>query len=268
MRLAPGTIIVNADDFGMSSAVNRAILTCFQRRLISSATIMANMPAFEEACSLAIANGLTESIGIHVNLTDGVPLVAEVRNNPSLCNAAGRFRRFRPRFLTRHAQALIRAEVTAQIKRCRTAGLPLSHADSHQHVHTEPMVFLAMRAPLKEQGIRHLRLSRNMDPLPRRSPKQIAKLAFNQVIVACGFRRTDYFGSVSNFEQFQTADKIDGASFEILTHPSYDDSGSLVDHVEGGVLIERLREVFKNHRLSSYSSAWNDASELVGRRAA
>ena len=43
------TLIVNADDFGMSAAVNKAILKAFQEKLISSTSIMANMPGFDEA---------------------------------------------------------------------------------------------------------------------------------------------------------------------------------------------------------------------------
>ena len=159
MSVSPGTIIVNADDFGQSSIVNRAILSCFGRDLISSATIMANMPGFEEACDMAISNQLTDRIGVHLNLTDGWPLVPELRSNPALCDASGRFRRFRSRLLSTSDQAMIAAEVVAQIQRCRDAGLPLTHADSHQHVHNEPMVLLAILPVLKHLGVRHLRIS-------------------------------------------------------------------------------------------------------------
>lgn len=40
-------LIINADDFGISNDVNRAILQSFQEGLISSATIMTNMPGFQ-----------------------------------------------------------------------------------------------------------------------------------------------------------------------------------------------------------------------------
>lgn len=48
-------IIVNADDFGMSSQINHAIVEAFQKNLISSTTMMANMPAFDEACCMRSA---------------------------------------------------------------------------------------------------------------------------------------------------------------------------------------------------------------------
>ena len=253
MRVPLGTVIVNADDFGMSSLINRAIVACFDQGLISSTTVMANMPGFEEACELAVANQLTDCVGVHVNLTEGRPLLPDLCRNPALCDAGGNFRRFRSRILSSSDRSQISAEVTTQIQRCRWAGLRLTHADSHQHVHNEPMVFLAVQSVLKQQGILHLRISRNMDLLPRTSIKQFAKVCFNQLIAAHGLRGTDYFGSVSNFEQFRNANLLDYASFEILTHPSFDERGILVDHVENLPLADRLASVFCGIPLAAYS---------------
>jgi len=245
-------MIVNADDFGQSSIVNRAILTCFSRGLISSTTIMANMPGFDEACGMAISGHLTDRIGVHLNLTDGWPLLPELRSNPALCDPCGRFRRFRSRLLSTTDRAMIAAEVGAQIRRCRDAGLPLTHADSHQHVHTEPMVFLAIQPVLKHLGIRHLRISRNMDSRPVVSPKSIAKSCFNRWIAYHGFRGTDYFGTVENFEHFRSTDRLATASVEIMTHPSLDQKGTVIDHMDNLPLADRLARAFCDLRLSGY----------------
>ena len=255
MSVPPGTIIVNADDFGQSSIVNRAILTCFSRGLISSATMMANMPGFDEACDMAISNQLTDRIGVHLNLTDGWPLLPELRSNPALCDASGRFRRIRSRLLSKSDRAMIAAEVSAQIQRCRDAGLPLTHADSHQHVHNEPMVFLAILPVLKQLGIRHLRISRNMDSLPALSVKRIAKSCFNRWITFHGLRGTDYFGTVENFERFRATDRLAAASVEILTHPSIDQAGTLIDHLDNLPLADRLARAFCGLQLSGYPCA-------------
>src|SRR5690606_12544549 len=77
-------VIINADDFGLSSDENRTIIVAFQQGLISSATLMANMPAFEEACSLAREYGLQGRIGLHFNLTYGKPLSTALRSQPRL----------------------------------------------------------------------------------------------------------------------------------------------------------------------------------------
>ena len=61
----PRQVIVNADDFGLSACENAVILGAFQAGLISSATAMANMPAFETACLLA-RHPLLELSLIHI----------------------------------------------------------------------------------------------------------------------------------------------------------------------------------------------------------
>jgi len=75
-------IIVNADDFGMSAETNRAIVEAFENSVISSTTLMANMPGFEEACELAHRHRLLGKIGLHLNLTSGYPLSAPIRRCP------------------------------------------------------------------------------------------------------------------------------------------------------------------------------------------
>jgi hypothetical protein len=116
------------------------------------------------------------------------------------------------------------------------------------------MVLLAMQPILKKCGIRFLRISRNMDALPLTSAKSVAKACFNQVIAAWSLRGTDYFGTVENFEDFRTNGRLQGASLEILTHPSFDQDGVLIDHLDGQPLADRLSHAFRDFRLSAYQS--------------
>ena len=85
-------VVVNADDFGMSRQINEAILQAFEKGLISSATLMANMPAFEEACQLVRQDHLQRRIGLHLNLTEGKPLTADIADCPRFCDAGGCWR--------------------------------------------------------------------------------------------------------------------------------------------------------------------------------
>src|ERR1700738_296650 len=63
-------LIVNADDFGFTGGVNRAIVEAHSRGIVTSATLMANGRAFAEAANLAITvPGM--SVGCHVVLIDG-----------------------------------------------------------------------------------------------------------------------------------------------------------------------------------------------------
>jgi predicted glycoside hydrolase/deacetylase ChbG (UPF0249 family) len=67
-------LIINADDFGLTRGVNQAIVEGNQRGTITSATLMATGPAFDEAVELA-QSCPSLSVGCHVVLVDGVPVL-------------------------------------------------------------------------------------------------------------------------------------------------------------------------------------------------
>lgn len=75
-------VIVNADDFGLDLDYNQLTLRAFKQGVISSATLMANMPAFNDACELTLQHGLLGRIGLHFNLTYGAPLSPAMRHQP------------------------------------------------------------------------------------------------------------------------------------------------------------------------------------------
>ena len=75
-------LLVNADDFGKSAEINRAVAEAFERGYITHTTLMANMPAAEEAVDLARQKGFAERVGLHLNLTEGLPLSLPIRGNP------------------------------------------------------------------------------------------------------------------------------------------------------------------------------------------
>src|ERR1700753_2195819 len=73
--MALSTLIINADDFGLSSIVNRAILVSMEKGLVTSTSIMANMPGFDHAIGLVrVHSKLAGRVGVHLNLTEGQPL--------------------------------------------------------------------------------------------------------------------------------------------------------------------------------------------------
>ena len=134
----PSQVIVNADDFGLNAHTNAVILHAFQAGLISSATAMANMPAFTGACVLAQQPALRGRIGLHFNLTYGRPLSQAILAEPRFCAANGEFdlgiKRSALR-LTRRERDAVEQELQAQWQQCLDNGLVPSHLDSHQHVH-------------------------------------------------------------------------------------------------------------------------------------
>ncbi len=158
-------MIVVADDLGEAEGTNRAIIQALGEGLVTAASMMGNGAGFDEAAELAHAHGLGDRIGVHLVLTEGVPLTDAIRRLPRLCDAEGRFRLWRGRERAFHLPSAERvavvAELRAQVDRVRGAGLAASHLDSHHHVHTEPGIAGVVIALAREQGVQRVRLARN-----------------------------------------------------------------------------------------------------------
>ncbi|MFB4390822.1 MULTISPECIES: ChbG/HpnK family deacetylase [unclassified Pseudomonas] len=160
----PSQVIVNADDFGLSVHTNAVILHAFQAGLISSATAMANMPAFAAACVLAQQPALRGRVGLHFNLTYGRPLSEAIRSQPRFCTEHGEFELKLKRHalrLSRREREAVEQELHAQWKHCLDQGLMPSHLDSHQHVHNIWPIGEVVARFAREQGV-PVRLARNL----------------------------------------------------------------------------------------------------------
>ena len=166
-------LIINADDLGFTSGVNRAIIQAHTHGVVTSSTLMAHGPAFAEAVELS-KTAPRLSIGCHVVLIDGGP-VLEPGRIPSLTNA-GRFREglkaFAARALTsRMDPAEIEAEASAQIRKIQSAGITLSHFDTHKHTHLFPQVLRPLLRAAAACGIKAVR-----NPFGPRFPLRSSRL--------------------------------------------------------------------------------------------
>lgn len=152
-------LIVNADDFGFTSGVNRAIVEAHSRGVVTSSTLMANGPAFGEAAQLAKTIPKL-SLGCHVVLIDGRPVLG-AEQLPSLTSGSD-FRdglmNFAVRAITgRIEDGEITAEATAQIRKIQSAGIVVSHIDTHKHTHLFPKILRPLLRAAAACGIRALR---------------------------------------------------------------------------------------------------------------
>ena len=136
-------IILNADDFGRHTFINRAVEEGVARGILRSATIMPGGAAFDDAAALARRTPAL-GVGIHLTLVNGNPVLppSEI---PSLVTEAGVFLDDHTALTVRVLRgsvnlAEVRAELAAQLRRVEAAGLRLTHADSHQHMHVLPGV--------------------------------------------------------------------------------------------------------------------------------
>lgn len=164
-------LIVNADDFGRSPAINEAVIRAHREGILTSASLMVNELDCAEAVALAKENPRL-GVGLHLALLGGCPALPPERI-PGLVNAHGRFGD-QPvavgvkYFFRRGLREQLRAEIHAQFARFRATGLPLDHVNGHLHLHLHPVVFRILMEDASALGIRHLRLTRDDFAMNRR----------------------------------------------------------------------------------------------------
>jgi predicted glycoside hydrolase/deacetylase ChbG (UPF0249 family) len=122
---------------------------------------MAAGDRFQEAASLSV-QAPQLSVGCHVLLVDGSPLLNPSEVSTLLPGSAHRFRESLTGFAVRATigkldEAQIEAEITAQIRRLQAAGIKVSHVDSHKHTHMFPVVFKAMLQAARKCGVPAIR---------------------------------------------------------------------------------------------------------------
>lgn len=216
-------LIINADDFGLSSSVNRAIATAFQDGLISDTTMLANGKAFNEAVKIAKVGGFEKKVGVHFNLTEGEPLTDDIKECSSFCeNGIFHHKNNRLKPLSRFEKSAVYKELSAQAEKIKSAGFSIDHADSHHHIHTAFFIAPIVFRICKENAIDKIRLHRNIGNVP--SYKRIIKNLYNKALRKKGFITTDYFGSLKDISDVPPPDKL-----EIMVHPDYDKNDVLID---------------------------------------
>jgi chitin disaccharide deacetylase len=157
-------LIVNADDFGRSHAINDAVIRAHTDGILTTASLMVNEPAAAEAVALARQHPEL-GIGLHLSLLCGHSALP--RNQiPGLVNERGEFPD-RPvatgfkYFARRSLRVQLRDEIRAQFERFRASGLVLDHVNGHLHLHLHPTVFPILMAEAAEFQVRSVRLTRD-----------------------------------------------------------------------------------------------------------
>ncbi len=257
-------MIVNADDLGYTPGVTMAIVAGFERGLISSATLMPNMPATDEACELVRQKKLADHIGLHLVLDEGEPLTAAIRHCRRFCDAggrlvfAGRRRTFR---LDTSEKAALAGEVRAQVARLRRTGVPLTHLDSHHFVHTAWAVGAVVLAVAREERIPFVRLMRNCGPR-QGVLGRVYRGLFNARVRRHGLARTRFMGDVADAVHLMEKKRIDKLpdDIEVMVHPDLDAQGRVVNLPFDETLEESVR------RLPGFGAAVSFSGHRHGNR--
>jgi chitin disaccharide deacetylase len=246
-------LLVNADDFGFTSGVNRAIAEAHTRGIVTSSTLMANGAAFADAVLLAKANPRL-SVGCHVVLIDGEPVV-DAQQLPSLTTRSsatqGHFRdglkMFAARAIAGRMKAEeIAAEATAQIRKIQAAGISVSHVDTHKHTHLFPKILRPVLRAAAECGVRAVR-----NPFGPRMPlrsshllrrpnlwtryaevRMLSRFAgkFREAVDREGFATPDgtlgieVTGTLDETLFHAIAESIPEGTWEFVCHPGYNDA--------------------------------------------
>jgi predicted glycoside hydrolase/deacetylase ChbG (UPF0249 family) len=233
--------IVNADDFGYSSSVNQAILLAFQDGLISSATLMANMPGFAEACEMSHQYGLERRLGIHLNISEGQPLTQAITAQRRFCDQDGMFANKLPRTTLRlkpEEVISLNQELNAQMQACLKDGIHPTHIDSHHHFHTVWPIGTITTRLAKSYAVPFVRLSRNIGP-GISPPKRIYKMIFNNRLRLHRLTKTDFFGSADDIKSERSS--LYGR-IEVMVHPVLSSEGEVMEYREDGTSLRDVME--------------------------
>jgi len=254
-------LIVNADDFGLTSGVNRAITEASRSGIVTSATLMANSQAFDQAVQLAQSQPQLQ-VGCHVVLIDGEPLCAEL---PSLTVEIGKFRSSIKEFALaavrkRISQEEVQHEAEAQIRKIQATGIRVTHVDTHKHTHLFPHILRPVLKAAKECGVPAVR---NPFEPPRTWPRHLMAIpalwmrvvevgllqkfaaAFREIATEEGMLTTHGTIGVSATGKLdqrlltQTAQILPEGTWELVCHPGYLDT----DLENAGTRLLQSRQV-------------------------
>ena len=152
-------LIINADDFGMSQEVNEGTKKGIEEGIITSVSLMANMPYFEDAVRF-LKKHPRVSVGLHFNITEGKSLIFP-KDAKNLLREDDSFYHW-PQLIGRVAKKTIKpSEIELELKKqyltLKKTGLPVTHIDSHHHIHLYPSIFKIVSAFADREKIQSLR---------------------------------------------------------------------------------------------------------------
>jgi predicted glycoside hydrolase/deacetylase ChbG (UPF0249 family) len=183
-------IIINADDFGLNHSVNLAVANLFQKKALSSTTLMVDLGESSlEAVKLAKEYQI--SVGLHFNLT---------YRNKQFTNRHD----FEKKYLTgKIDKEYVRTELARQYQWLIDQGIRPTHIDSHQHVHTWPGIFAIVAQFAKQKNL-PVRISaeyiifNRYDHLRLKSIKQLIRKSLLYIITRINKLQALWFGVKTN----------------------------------------------------------------------
>lgn len=245
-------VIINADDCGKTSEVNKSIRDCIENGLITSTTIMTNMSDFDGALHLYNDYSDRISFGLHITLDEGTPLLKSEAllekgyyksENGTVCMEVPHIRG--P--ISNAVSIDLYKEIEAQLIRLLDNGVKVTHIDSHHHLHSSPFILPIVMKLSQKYGIYKIRGIRNyyhhsINEYLRLGWKLYAKLLNSRCVM------TDYFCSIS---EYLSSDLIvNNSIIELMCHPGHP-KRSFREEIES--LTDFVKKIKDDIKLISYS---------------
>lgn len=204
-------LIINADDFGLTAGVSEGIIFAMKEGIVTSTTVMMNMPAAKKGIRKALKEGITK-MGVHLTLTCGKPVVGK-NKILSLVDKEGSFYKkiamlpFPPNFKE------LEIELRAQIEKFLGTGMKLTHFDSHHHIQRYSNLKVLVGMLAKEYDV------------PLRHTNENEKKYFTSMgLETPAFFSEDFYGSNISSESFKRIiNSFPDGTIEIITHPGFID---------------------------------------------
>lgn len=230
----------SADDWGLSPAVNEAILELARAGVLRSVSLFANLPYLEHGLNELERAGV--ELAAHLNFTLGRPLSDQV---PSLVNPEGRFRAFRP-FLWRGLFGLVckeevRREAEAQL-RLLGSRCAISSVNGHQHAHLLPWMAEPIALAAKAFGIQKVRMMEDPAHRPSLLATRWSRGRYRRAWPEAELEPAHYLWPTGAWSPDRLAAKIEKAEGRaLLVHPATADDFYSVEFADS-LRAERVRE--------------------------
>lgn len=147
-------LIINADDFGLDEDSFKSTVLLFEKKILSSATIMTDMPYTNEAIQFAIEKQDQFSFGLHFNIVDDHS--AYYGSNSLTIENSNKFKssneQRKSALLYKLNSIDIQEEFECQITSLLKAGVKVSHIDSHGYLHKFTQIINAIKPIIKNNN--------------------------------------------------------------------------------------------------------------------
>lgn len=239
-------LIINADDFGITPGVNRAIVELNSLGALSSTTLMATSESFAEAARESVEH-VALGTGCHVTFVDGNPLLDADSIKSLAKGPGGQFRVTLGQFardllLGAIPELEIEAEAVAQIRHLQAAGVTVTHVDTHKHAHVFPGVYRPLLRAARACGVGAIRnpfepdwslkATRGASGVRRVQVHMLRRMraGFLEAVIAAGLTTTNgaigvlATGSLDEATLRAFLEAMPDGDWELCCHPGYVDA--------------------------------------------